>query len=95
MGEAAEYDRSDKDMVRKRGRTLLKKSIELAELGRVFVAAVYWDPTHKHCHVAARLPEGETIPDLNRLVCTTQSIDTGTREWSRGIPLTGRRLRRN
>ncbi|KAM3526960.1 hypothetical protein MY4038_006576 [Beauveria bassiana] len=67
-GAEAEHDYAEKAKARKSGPSLLRKSEELADRANVFAAAVYWDPTHKCLRVAARLPKGETLPDLNRLV---------------------------
>ncbi|KAM3516636.1 hypothetical protein MY4038_010364, partial [Beauveria bassiana] len=67
-GREAEHGYSEKAKARKSGPSLLRKSEELADKANVFAAAIYWEPTHKCHRIAARLPEGETLPDLNRLV---------------------------
>lgn len=55
--------------------------LELPDEANVVVATVYWDPTHKCHRIATELPEGETLPDLNRLVCIDK--DTGARQSPR------------
>ncbi|KAJ3495023.1 hypothetical protein NLG97_g3694 [Lecanicillium saksenae] len=63
-----EYNDKEKAKVRKSGPSLIRKTIELAQKGRVLAVMVYWDPTHRCHRVAAQLPDGESVPDLNRLV---------------------------
>ncbi|TQV90482.1 hypothetical protein IF1G_10805 [Cordyceps javanica] len=63
-----EYNDKEKAKVRKSGPSLIRKTIELAQKGRVLAVMVYWDPTHRCYRVAAQLPDGESVPDLNRLV---------------------------
>lgn len=79
-GREAEHGYSEKAKARKSGPSLLRKSEELADKANVFAAAIYWEPTHKCHRIAARLPEGETLPDLNKLVCSC--LDTGVRRLS-------------
>ena len=64
-----EYNDKEKAKVRKSGPSLIRKTIELAKKGRVLAVTVYWDPTHRCHRVAVQLPDGESVPDLNRLVC--------------------------
>ncbi|KAJ2981970.1 hypothetical protein NQ176_g1692 [Zarea fungicola] len=67
-GSEAGHDYAEKAKARKSGPSLMRKCIELADKANVFASFVYWDPTHKCHRVAAQMPEGETLPDLNRLV---------------------------
>jgi hypothetical protein len=79
-GHQAEHNSREKAKARKSGPVLLGKSKALANGARVLAVTVYWDPTHKCYRIAAHLPKGETVPDLNKLVCIGQ--DDGTHESS-------------
>ncbi len=59
----------------------MRKTEELADGANVFAAMVYWDPTHKYHRIAARLPEGATLPDLNRLVRIGLHVDVARSLW--------------
>lgn len=74
-GTEAAHDYAEKAKARKSGPSVLRKTEELADGANVFAAMVYWDPTHKYHRIAARLPEGETLPDLNRLVRIGLDVD--------------------
>ncbi|MGH7961139.1 MAG: hypothetical protein ACRERD_04840, partial [Candidatus Binatia bacterium] len=66
------YNDKQKAKVRKSGPSLKRKTIELGQKGRVLAVTVYWDPTHKCHRVAVQLPDGESVPDLNKLVSMDQ-----------------------
>ncbi|KAE9571071.1 hypothetical protein CGMCC3_g12956 [Colletotrichum fructicola] len=59
------YDKRAKDKVRKSGSSAQRKVIQLGEIGRVFSAVVYFNPTYGRLDGAVHLPEGQDIPDLN------------------------------
>lgn len=69
-----EHSTQEKAKARKSGPSILRKAEELAEVAHTFVAFIYWDPTHLCHRVAARLPEGETLPDINSLVRITSLL---------------------
>jgi hypothetical protein len=77
--DIGEYNDKEKAKVRKSGPSLIRKTMELAKKGRVLAVTVYWDPTHGCHRVAAQLPDGESVPDLNRLVCIGR--DAEYEEW--------------
>lgn len=79
-GHQAEHNSREKTKARRSGPVLLGKSKALADGARVFVATVYRDPTYKCYRIAAHLPAGDTVPDLNKLVCIGQG--DGTRDAS-------------
>lgn len=62
-------DKSKKDKIRKSGRSLQEKTMKLGRVCDVFSALVYWNPTHRRMERVMHLPRGQTMPDVNRLVC--------------------------
>lgn len=76
MGETSNHSKPEKDKARKRGRSLKGKTIELGNYCNTFAALVYWDPTHRQLEHALHLPEGQTIPDLNKFVRTPSLVFT-------------------
>lgn len=50
------------------GPSLLRKTLALGEKADVFSLAVYYNATYDRMEVMVHLPEGERLPDLNRLV---------------------------
>lgn len=63
----------EKAKARKSGPSAKQKTLELGEKANVIAFMGYWDPTHLCFRAAVHLPEGETLPDVNRLVSLTVS----------------------
>lgn len=51
------------------GPSLLRKTLALGEKVNVFSLAVYYNATYDWMEVMVHLPDGQKLPDLNRLVC--------------------------
>ncbi|KAI9148657.1 hypothetical protein HJFPF1_10698 [Paramyrothecium foliicola] len=63
-----EHTPKEKTKARKSGSSLLSKVTQLGLGANIFVAAVYWEPTH-HCHrVAVYLPPDHEFPDVDGLI---------------------------
>lgn len=67
MPHLYEHDVGEKAEVRKSGPSLLRKVEELGDRAHIFAMVAFWDPTYQCHRVAIRLPEGETVPNLNKL----------------------------
>jgi hypothetical protein len=57
-----------KEMVRKRTKSAMGKTMETGSLCQTFTFFVFWDPTYKELRGAGHLPVGMDLPDVNRLV---------------------------
>lgn len=64
------HNKKEKEAARKRGPSLLNKGCGLGRKARVVSGAFYYEPTHHVFKMQCYLPKGETLPDLNTLVCT-------------------------
>ncbi|ODA75772.1 hypothetical protein RJ55_08696 [Drechmeria coniospora] len=58
----------EKAKARKSGPSVSQKTKDLGVVANIFAATIYWDPTHLCYRVAAHLPEGQTAPNVNRLI---------------------------
>ena len=63
------HSKGQKDKIRKSGLSLQNKAIKLGEQCDIFSALAYWNPTHKRMETVMHLPRGQTLPDVNKLVC--------------------------
>ena len=63
------HSKGQKAKIRKSGQSLQDKTTKLGEDCGIFTAPVYWNPTHQRMEVVMHLPRGQTLPDVNRLVC--------------------------
>lgn len=63
------HSKGQKDKARKSGLSLRRKTIKLGKDCNVFSALVYWNPTHRRMETVMHLPRGQTLPDVNGLVC--------------------------
>ena len=72
------HSKGQKDKIRKSGLSLQNKAIKLGQQCDVFSALAYWNPTHKRMETVMYLPRGQTLPDMNRLVCV---LTGGSLHW--------------
>lgn len=62
------HTRQQKIKLCRSGPSLLRKTLALGEKANVFSLAVYHNATYNRLEAVVHLPEGEKIPDVNRLV---------------------------
>lgn len=60
--------------MRRNGPSLLRETADLGKKANVFSFAVYYNAITGRMEARIYLPEGEKIPDLNRLVCNHKPL---------------------
>lgn len=63
-----QHDEKQKAVIRKRGRTLTKKSVEFGVDGHTACVLVYRNPIHHTWVCAMHIPEGQDVPGLDAIV---------------------------
>ncbi|KDN68183.1 hypothetical protein CSUB01_10566 [Colletotrichum sublineola] len=63
-----EHDKKEKEKVRKRGNSAKDKTVKLGREARVFSATVHYNPTYRQLDGAIYVPEGQSIPDVNKFL---------------------------
>ncbi|KAH8669222.1 hypothetical protein BGZ61DRAFT_557522 [Ilyonectria robusta] len=63
-----QHDEKQKAVIRKRGRTLTKKSVEFGVDGHTACVLVYRNPIHHTWVCAMHIPEGQDVPSLDAIV---------------------------
>lgn len=61
-------DRQQKELVRKRGGSLMRKAKQLGKLGETFVLAVIYDPLYGYDGIV-HIPKGFEEPNIKNVVC--------------------------
>ncbi|GKT51721.1 uncharacterized protein ColSpa_11902 [Colletotrichum spaethianum] len=62
------YDKKAKEKVRKCGESAKRKAVQLGLGARVFSAVVHFNPTYGKLDGAVYVPQGQSIPDVNRFL---------------------------
>ncbi|KAM3565374.1 hypothetical protein ARSEF4850_001410 [Beauveria asiatica] len=62
------HSRQEKEVARKCGPSLQRKSMRLGAKANIRTLTLYEDPTHGFWHIAKHCPNGKTFPDVGRLV---------------------------
>ena len=63
-----QHDDRQKAIIRKRGRTLTKKSVEFGVYGHTACVLVYRNPIRHKWVCAMHIPEGQDVPSLDAIV---------------------------
>ncbi|KAK0369578.1 C2H2 finger domain-containing protein [Colletotrichum limetticola] len=63
-----DQDKKAKAKVRKSGRSAISKTLKLGREARVFTATIHYNPTYRQLDGAIHVPEGQSIPDVNRFL---------------------------
>ncbi|KAI3534606.1 hypothetical protein CABS03_15111 [Colletotrichum abscissum] len=77
------HGKKAKEKVRKCGASAKRKAVQLGEGAQVFSAVVHFNPTYGQLDGAVHVPDGQSIPDVNRFLA----------ELVKGMHGTGRRRR--
>ncbi|KAH9427470.1 hypothetical protein MCOR02_012101 [Pyricularia oryzae] len=59
-------DRQQKELVRKRGGSLMRKAEQLGRLGEIFVFTVFYDPLYGYDGIV-NIPEGFEEPNIKKM----------------------------
>ncbi|KAK1656941.1 hypothetical protein BDP55DRAFT_687469 [Colletotrichum godetiae] len=62
------YDKKAKEKVRKCGASGKRKAVQLGEGAQVFSAVIHFNPTYGQLDGAVHVPDGQSIPDVNRFL---------------------------
>ncbi|KAH6961652.1 hypothetical protein BKA56DRAFT_679831 [Ilyonectria sp. MPI-CAGE-AT-0026] len=73
-----QHDEKQKAVIRKRGRTLTKKSVEFGVDGHTACVLVYRNPIHHTWVCAMHIPEGQDVPGLDAIVADHLRSDMAT-----------------
>lgn len=76
MPRLHEHDVREKATALNSGSNLLRKPEELGDKANVFAMVTFWSPTLQCHRVVIHLPEGETLPNLNKLVSIEPAVAT-------------------
>ncbi|KAH6977790.1 hypothetical protein EDB82DRAFT_200639 [Fusarium venenatum] len=63
-----QHDAKQKAKARKSGPSVLRKTQLLGKKGNVLSLALYEEPTHHEYRIAAHIPKGKSIPNLNEIL---------------------------
>ncbi|KAK2051411.1 hypothetical protein LY76DRAFT_640144, partial [Colletotrichum caudatum] len=80
-----EHDKKDKEKVRKRGNSAKNKTVKLGREARVFSATVHYNPTYGQLDGAIYVPEGQSIPDVNKFPIDRRRRSRLTRSTARHL----------
>ncbi|TLS20512.1 uncharacterized protein PpBr36_11133 [Pyricularia pennisetigena] len=61
-------NRQQKELVRNRGGSLMRKAEQLGRLGEIFVFTVFYDPLYGYDGIV-NIPEGFEEPNIKKMVC--------------------------
>lgn len=71
-----DYDKKQKELVRKRGPSILAKTLRLGQVGDLGALSLYQDPSTGSWRLSVHCPAGMSFPDLNALVRSTPNFRT-------------------
>ncbi|RSL90443.1 hypothetical protein BHE90_012748 [Fusarium euwallaceae] len=76
------HNTTQKDIIRKRGFTLARKSISLGRDGHTSCFVAYKSPIHNQWICAMHIPEGQSVPSIDAIIAEKLRIDPAMRHLS-------------